>query len=52
MIDLYGDTGDTETIWDVFSAWHDDEDLYQNHLNQESSIIAALIEESSDKTLH
>ena len=52
MIDLYGDTGDTETIWDDFSAWHDDEDLYQSYLNQESSIIAALIEGSSDKTLH
>ena len=52
MIDMQGDTIDTETIWDDFSVWHDDEDLYQSHLNQESSIIAALIEGSSDKTLH
>ena len=52
VIDLYEDTVDTETIWDDFSTWHDDEDLYQSHLNQESSIIAALIEGSSDKTLH
>ena len=52
IIDLFGDTGDTETVWDDFSAWHDDEDLYQSHLNQESSIIAALIEGNSDKTLH
>ena len=39
MIDMHGDTIDTETIWDDFSVWHHDEDLYQSYLNQESSII-------------
>ena len=52
MIDTHGDTVDTETIWGDFSVWHDDEDLYQSYLNQESSIIAALIEGNSDKILH
>ena len=41
MIDVHGDTVETELIWDDFSALHYDEDLYQRYRNQESSTIAA-----------
>ena len=33
MMDMHGDTVDTERIWGAFSAWHDDEELYQSYLN-------------------
>ena len=51
MVDMYDDTGDMDLFWNDFSEWHDDEDLYQSFLNQESSIIAALIEGRSERTL-
>ena len=51
VVDMYDDTADMDLFWNDFSEWYDDEDLYQSFLNQESSIIAALIEGRSERTL-
>lgn len=50
-IDTFDDTDDNDWPWHDFSTWDDDDNMYQSYLNQESSIIAALIEGTSDRTL-